>query len=127
MNFVDHGCVGNFCCWRSPKGSNRLKPAAKFLGDAHRPAIDAQQAQASLQPLLHSILEMGVLEPDFRKYPADDRAQFLRNHVELCGGKSTSRRYESGAYSRTKRMSTARSTYSHSSVPRSLQPNSSKA
>jgi predicted permease len=57
-----------------------------------RPGIDAQQAQASLQPLLHSILEMEVLEPDFRKYSADDRAQFLRNHVELVPGSDSSLR-----------------------------------
>jgi predicted permease len=51
-----------------------------------KPGIGAQQAQASLQPLLHSILEMEVQEPSFRIYTAEDRRQFLRNQIELLSG-----------------------------------------
>ena len=48
--------------------------------------MSAQQAQASLQPLLHSILEMEVQEPDFRKYSSRDREDFLRSRIELVPG-----------------------------------------
>jgi len=51
-----------------------------------QPGISVQQAQASLQPLLHSILTMEVQEPDFRQYSADDRQQFLRNRIEILPG-----------------------------------------
>ena len=48
--------------------------------------ITAQQAQASLQPLLHSILEMEVQLSDFRNYNAEDRQEFLRSRIELLPG-----------------------------------------
>jgi predicted permease len=52
-----------------------------------KPGIGVQQAQASLQPLLHSILEMEVQEPEFmRSATAADRPLFLRNRVELLPG-----------------------------------------
>jgi predicted permease len=52
-----------------------------------KPGISVQQAQASLQPLLHSILEMEVQQPEFtRSATAADRHLFLRNRVELLPG-----------------------------------------
>ena len=52
-----------------------------------KPGISAQQAQASLQPLLHSILEMEVQQQEFtRSATAADRQPFLRNRVELLPG-----------------------------------------
>jgi predicted permease len=52
-----------------------------------KPGISVQQAQASLQPLLHSILEMEVQQPEFaRSATAADRQLFLRNRVELLPG-----------------------------------------
>ena len=51
-----------------------------------RPGITMEQAQLSLQPLLHSILEMEVREPDFREFTAADREQFLRNRIQLLPG-----------------------------------------
>jgi predicted permease len=48
-----------------------------------KPGITMEQAQVSLQPLLHSILEMEVEQPEFRGYTAADREQFLRNRIEL--------------------------------------------
>ncbi len=51
-----------------------------------KPGMSMQHAQASLQPLLHSILEMEVQEPDFRKYTSRDREDFLRNRIELVPG-----------------------------------------
>ncbi len=51
-----------------------------------KPGVSAQQAQASLQPLLHGVLEMEVEEPDFRKYSSKDREDFLRNRIELVPG-----------------------------------------
>jgi hypothetical protein len=44
-----------------------------------RPGVTTEQAQASLQPLLHSILEMEVRQPDFRRFTTADRENFLRN------------------------------------------------
>ena len=49
-----------------------------------KPGVSVQQAQASLQPLLHSILEMEAQQPEFtRNATASDRQLFLRNRVEL--------------------------------------------
>jgi predicted permease len=57
-----------------------------------KPGISAEQAQASLQPLLHSILAMEVQQPFFRAYPAADRLQFLRNRIELLPASDSSLR-----------------------------------
>jgi predicted permease len=52
-----------------------------------KPGVSVQQAQASLQPLLHSILEMEARQPEFtRNWTASDRQLFLRNRVELLPG-----------------------------------------
>ncbi|AXC10117.1 ABC transporter, permease protein [Acidisarcina polymorpha] len=52
-----------------------------------RPGMNTEQAQASLQPLLHSILEMEVQQPEFiRSATAADREPFLRNRIELLPG-----------------------------------------
>ena len=48
--------------------------------------IDAPQAQRSLQPVLHGILEMEVQQPDFRQFSTDDRREFLRNRIGLLPG-----------------------------------------
>ena len=52
-----------------------------------KPGVSSQQAQLSLQPLLHSILEMEVQQPEFtRSATAADGQLFLRNRVELLPG-----------------------------------------
>ncbi|MGA9463129.1 MAG: ABC transporter permease, partial [Terracidiphilus sp.] len=52
-----------------------------------RPGIGSQQAQLSLQPLMHGILEREVQQPEFaRSATASDRQLFLRNGVELLPG-----------------------------------------
>jgi predicted permease len=51
-----------------------------------KPGISARKAQSSLQPLLHSILEMEVQRADFRQFGDEDRRQFLRNRIELLPG-----------------------------------------
>ncbi len=52
-----------------------------------KPGISVQQAKASLQPLLHSILEMEAQQPEFtRSTTPADREPFLRNRVELLPG-----------------------------------------
>jgi predicted permease len=52
-----------------------------------KPGIGTEQAQLSLQPLLHSILEMEVAQPEFkRSATAADGPLFLRNRVELLPG-----------------------------------------
>jgi predicted permease len=52
-----------------------------------RPGVTIEQAQLSLQPLLHSILEMEVQQPEFtRSSTPADREPFLRNRVELLPG-----------------------------------------
>jgi predicted permease len=55
-----------------------------------KPGISAQQAQSSLQPLLHSILEMEVQQPDFRQFSDEDRRLFLRNRIEVLPGSDSS-------------------------------------
>ena len=52
-----------------------------------KPGIGLQQAQLSLQPLMHSILEMEVEQPEFtRSATPADREPFLHNRVELLPG-----------------------------------------
>jgi predicted permease len=51
-----------------------------------KPGVSAQRAQSSLQPLLHSILEMEVQQPDFRQFSNEDRRQLLRNRIEVLPG-----------------------------------------
>jgi len=52
-----------------------------------KPGVSVEQAQLSLQPLLHSILEMEAQQPEFTRYTtAADRELFLRNRVELLPG-----------------------------------------
>ena len=51
-----------------------------------RPGSNIAQAKASLQPLMHSILEVEVQEPTLQHYPDYDRKQFLKNSVELLPG-----------------------------------------
>ncbi|HKU24608.1 MAG TPA: ABC transporter permease, partial [Candidatus Sulfotelmatobacter sp.] len=52
-----------------------------------KPGVGPQQAQLSLQPLLHGILEMEVEQPEFtRNATAQDRQLFLRNRIELLPG-----------------------------------------
>jgi predicted permease len=52
-----------------------------------KPGVSLEQAQLSLQPLMHSILEMEVQQPEFtRSATAADRQLFLHNRVELVPG-----------------------------------------
>ena len=52
-----------------------------------KPGVTVAQAQLSLQPLLHNILEMESMQPEFtRSATPADRQLFLRNHVELLPG-----------------------------------------
>ncbi|HEV3316064.1 MAG TPA: ABC transporter permease [Candidatus Angelobacter sp.] len=51
-----------------------------------KPGISGQQAQSSLQPLLHSILQMEVQQADFRQFSDEDRQQLLRNRIEVLPG-----------------------------------------
>ena len=52
-----------------------------------KPGVSLEQAQLSLQPLMHSILQMEAQQPEFTRYrTAEDRQLFLRNRVELLSG-----------------------------------------
>src|SRR5262245_54253623 len=52
-----------------------------------KPDVSLKQAQLSLQPLMHSILEMEAQQPEFtRSTTPADREQFLRNRAELLPG-----------------------------------------
>jgi predicted permease len=52
-----------------------------------KPGVSLEQAQVSLQPLMHSILEMEVQQAEFtRSTTPADREPFLRNRVELLPG-----------------------------------------
>lgn len=61
--------------WRWVNAYGRLKPG-----------VTAQQAQASLQPFMHSMLEMEVKEPAFRNASDYTRKQFLKNVIQLLPG-----------------------------------------
>ncbi len=51
-----------------------------------KPGITRQQAQASLQPYFHGMLEMEVKEKAFNKAAAEIRARFLQNVIEALPG-----------------------------------------
>jgi predicted permease len=52
-----------------------------------KPGVSMEQAQLSLQPLMHSILEMEVQQPEFtRSATPADREPFLHNRAELLPG-----------------------------------------
>jgi predicted permease len=52
-----------------------------------KPGVSIEQAQLSLRPLMHSILEMEVQQPEFtRSATPADREPFLRNRAELLPG-----------------------------------------
>src|SRR5215472_4316297 len=52
-----------------------------------KPDLSLNQAQLSLQPLMHSILEMEAQQPEFtRSTTPADRESFLRNRAELLPG-----------------------------------------
>jgi predicted permease len=51
-----------------------------------KPGVSAEQAQASLQPFFHGILEMEVKEADFKNASADVRDRFLKNIIDVLPG-----------------------------------------
>jgi predicted permease len=51
-----------------------------------KPGVSASQAKASLQPLMHSMLEMEVKEPAFRNASKYDRDQFLKCWIDVLPG-----------------------------------------
>ncbi|MGC2659867.1 MAG: ABC transporter permease [Bryobacteraceae bacterium] len=51
-----------------------------------KPGITRQQAKASLQPFMHSMLEMEVREPAFRNASRYDRDEFLKCWMDLLPG-----------------------------------------
>jgi predicted permease len=51
-----------------------------------KPGVSRQQAQASLQPYFHGMLEMEVKEAAFNKASAEVRARFLQNVIEVLPG-----------------------------------------
>jgi predicted permease len=51
-----------------------------------KPGVSPEQAQASLQPFLHGILEMEVKEAAFKNASADVRERFLKNIIEMLPG-----------------------------------------
>jgi len=51
-----------------------------------RPGISRQQAQASLQPLLHSVLEMEVRDRGFEKASVSQRSEFLKSSLAVFPG-----------------------------------------
>ncbi|HYK90774.1 MAG TPA: ABC transporter permease [Acidobacteriota bacterium] len=61
--------------WRWVNAFGRLKPG-----------VTKEQAQASLQPFFHGMLEMEVKEPAFRNASAYDREQFLKNVIQVLPG-----------------------------------------
>jgi len=51
-----------------------------------KPGVSATQAKASLQPLMHSMLEMEVREAAFRNASKYDREQFLKCWIDVLPG-----------------------------------------
>jgi predicted permease len=51
-----------------------------------KPGVTSEQAQASLQPFFHGILEMEVTQPAFRNASEYTRQQFLKNVIQVLPG-----------------------------------------
>lgn len=51
-----------------------------------KPGVSMQQAKASLQPFMHSMLEMEVKQPAFRNASDYDRREFLKNQIDVLPG-----------------------------------------
>ena len=51
-----------------------------------KPGVSRKQAEASLQPFMHSMLATEVREEAFRNVSPYDRAQFLKNRIDLLPG-----------------------------------------
>ena len=51
-----------------------------------KPGVTAQQAEASIQPFFHGMLEMEVKEADFRNASAQVRERFLKNVIVALPG-----------------------------------------
>lgn len=51
-----------------------------------KPGVTRQQAQASLAPVFHNILEMEVREPEFARASAETRQEYLRKSLSLTPG-----------------------------------------
>ena len=51
-----------------------------------KPGVDIARAKASLQPLMHNSLEVEVQQPAAQHYSDYDRAQFLKNSVDVLPG-----------------------------------------
>jgi predicted permease len=51
-----------------------------------KPGVDMAQAKASLQPLMRNSLEAEAQEPELQHYSDYDRAQFLKNSVDVLPG-----------------------------------------
>lgn len=51
-----------------------------------KPGVTREQAKASLQPLMHSLLEMEVKEPGFRNASAYIKREFLKSWMDVLPG-----------------------------------------
>jgi predicted permease len=51
-----------------------------------KPGVSQEKAKASLQPFMHSMLEMEVKEAAFRNASAYDREQFLKSWIDVLPG-----------------------------------------
>jgi len=51
-----------------------------------KPGVTREQAKASLQPFMHSMLEMEVKEAAFSRASAFDRSEFLKNIIDVLPG-----------------------------------------
>ncbi|MBZ5554581.1 MAG: ABC transporter permease [Acidobacteriia bacterium] len=51
-----------------------------------KPGVTQKQAKASLQPFMHSMLEMEVREPAFSRASTYDREQFLKCWIDVLSG-----------------------------------------
>src|SRR5262249_42095483 len=51
-----------------------------------KPGITRERAKASLEPFMHSMLEMEVQEAAFNRASAYDREQFLKSYIDVLPG-----------------------------------------
>src|SRR5579871_3245897 len=71
--------------WTPSPLQNRRQRWVQAFGRL-KPGVSAQQAQASIQPFFHSMLDMEVKEAAFSKASAEVRQKFLQNIIEVLPG-----------------------------------------
>jgi predicted permease len=82
--YIPISMAGEFVRFQRPL-ENRRQTWIQVFGRL-KPGVSPQQAQASLAPIYHNILETEVREPEFARASAETRQEYLRKTLALKPG-----------------------------------------